>query len=74
MSDAIPESELARLLEGREKWCPRDDCKVSFVGPLRNAEQWICDTCLTIWGVRLTALGPAWWQIGTTAPTTKAQQ
>jgi hypothetical protein len=67
-------AEITRLLEGREAWCERGDCHVQFIGPLPNAQQYICDTCLAIWAVRLTALGPAWHRIGTTAPAPETRQ
>ncbi len=58
-------SPEAALLEGRKTWCERGDCHVEFIGPLPNAQQYICDTSLAIWAVRLTALGPAWHRTGT---------
>lgn len=67
-------AEVGRLLEGRENWCERGECRVSFSGPLPSAMQYTCSACLAIWSVRLTALGPAWHRIGTAAPSSEERQ
>lgn len=77
MGDAeqIPESELNRLM-GTDHWCEREgECRVQWVGHTPSGNrQYVCSACLTIWAARMTALGPAWWRIGTSAPSSDTVQ
>lgn len=74
MSEAIPKHALDRLL-GTDHWCDRDGkCEVHRVGSTGPSERWACHTCLVLWAVQMTALGPAWWKVGTISPSTETAQ
>lgn len=74
MQEEMPVSELDRLMSDRH-WCEREgECRVHRVGQTVTADRFACSVCLVLWACRLTALGPAWWKVGSVAPSTDTVQ